>query len=83
MQGVAQKNGLKNSPAAQRVAKAAQAGPRAGAGNQVRQKEMELTRTDGLLLQRACACGHGSSGSCDECKKKQQQGVPLLRRATM
>lgn len=93
---VAQKHGQKNPPGARQAPKAGQTKPRAGAGNQLRQREAELhpseqeeresttpsaPRATGLLLQRKCAC-HGSGGSCAKCKKKDQD-VPLLRRATM
>jgi hypothetical protein len=84
MRGVAQKKGPSNPPGAKRSVKPETARPRAGSGNQLRQREQEITelqtpavpRVSGLLLQRKCACG----GNCETCKKKQKE-PPLLRRA--
>ena len=41
-------------------------------------------RPSSLLLQRSCACGRGSNGGCDACKKKKkEEEQPLVRSSDM
>src|SRR3989337_506879 len=98
MRGVAQKNGQKTSPGARTAPKAAQTRPRPGAGNQLRQREMDQRRREEEEERESAArpaavtrppglrlqrmCACHGSGGGCDQCRKKKQDPPLLRKAT-